>query len=76
MTSYVHCVYYMFNIRIQDPVLFSGTVRYNLDPFRKYEDYQLWDALQEVTMILIGALCAYGRMYICLHVIMCVYVCI
>ena len=33
---------------IQDPVLFSGTVRYNLDPFNKLEDYQLWDALEEV----------------------------
>ena len=56
----------MFNIRIQDPVLFSGTVRYNLDPFREYEDYQLWDALEEVSMILIGVLCA------CLCVCVCV----
>ena len=29
-------------------MLFSGTVRYNLDPFREYEDYQLWDTLEEV----------------------------
>ena len=29
-------------------MLFSGTVRYNLDPFREYEDRQLWDALEEV----------------------------
>ena len=29
-------------------MLFSGTVRYNLDPFREYEDHQLWDALEEV----------------------------
>ena len=29
-------------------MLFSGTVRYNLDPFREYKDYQLWDALEEV----------------------------
>ncbi|XP_065919844.1 ATP-binding cassette sub-family C member 4-like isoform X2 [Dysidea avara] len=32
----------------QDPVLFSGTVRYNLDPFNELEDHQLWDALEEV----------------------------
>ena len=25
------------------PVLFSGTVRYNLDPFNELEDHQLWD---------------------------------
>ena len=35
---------------IQDPVLFSGTVRYNLDPFDEYYEYQLWDALGEVAM--------------------------
>ena len=33
---------------IQDPVLFSGTVRYNLDPFSELADHQLWDALEEV----------------------------
>ncbi|XP_065917654.1 ATP-binding cassette sub-family C member 4-like [Dysidea avara] len=34
----------------QDPVLFSGTVRYNLDPFNELEDHQLWDALEEVQL--------------------------
>ena len=29
----------------QNPVLYSGTVRTNLDPFKDYEDEQLWDAL-------------------------------
>ena len=33
---------------VQDPVLFSGTVRYNLDPFDEHKDYQLWDVLEEV----------------------------
>ncbi|KAJ3277412.1 Multidrug resistance-associated protein 4, partial [Borealophlyctis nickersoniae] len=29
----------------QDPVLFSGTVRSNLDPFGQYTDQDLWDVL-------------------------------
>ncbi|KXS18959.1 hypothetical protein M427DRAFT_95715 [Gonapodya prolifera JEL478] len=29
----------------QDPVLFSGTIRYNLDPFDEYDDPALWDVL-------------------------------
>ena len=40
------CVY-----DIQDPVLFSGTVRYNLDPFDEHENYQLWDVLEEVCLL-------------------------
>ncbi|XP_059490470.1 probable multidrug resistance-associated protein lethal(2)03659 [Neocloeon triangulifer] len=34
----------------QDPVLFSGTLRYNLDPFGEYPDYQLWKALEDVEL--------------------------
>jgi ABC-type multidrug transport system fused ATPase/permease subunit len=30
----------------QDPVLFQGTVRKNLDPFKEYTDDTLWDALR------------------------------
>jgi ABC-type multidrug transport system fused ATPase/permease subunit len=29
----------------QEPVLFKGTVRSNLDPFDRYNDTQLWDAI-------------------------------
>eukprot|EP00388_Colpodella_angusta_P018565 GDKJ01046256.1.p1 GENE.GDKJ01046256.1~~GDKJ01046256.1.p1 ORF type:complete len:670 (+),score=36.90 GDKJ01046256.1:169-2010(+) len=31
----------------QDPVLFAGTMRSNLDPFNNHTDEELWDALQK-----------------------------
>jgi len=34
----------------QEPVLFSGTMRYNLDPFDKYTDEKLWSSLEEVKL--------------------------
>ncbi|XP_029464337.1 multidrug resistance-associated protein 9 isoform X2 [Rhinatrema bivittatum] len=34
----------------QDPVLFIGTIRYNLDPFDKYTDDQIWQALERTFM--------------------------
>ena len=34
----------------QEPVLFSGTMRYNLDPFGEYADEKLWNALEEVKL--------------------------
>ena len=30
----------------QDPVLFAGSLRKNLDPFNEYDDQQMWDALE------------------------------
>jgi ABC-type multidrug transport system fused ATPase/permease subunit len=32
----------------QDPFMFSGTMRYNLDPFGIHADASLWEVLQEV----------------------------
>uniref|UniRef100_A0AAQ5Y7H1 ATP-binding cassette, sub-family C (CFTR/MRP), member 12 n=1 Tax=Amphiprion ocellaris TaxID=80972 RepID=A0AAQ5Y7H1_AMPOC len=34
----------------QDPVLFIGTVRYNLDPFNNYTDEDIWTALEKTYM--------------------------
>ncbi|CAO1302137.1 unnamed protein product [Diamesa tonsa] len=34
----------------QEPVLFSGSMRYNLDPFDEYADEKLWSALEEVKL--------------------------
>jgi ATP-binding cassette subfamily C (CFTR/MRP) protein 5 len=31
----------------QDPVLFVGTVRYNLDPFNQHTDDTIWTALDK-----------------------------
>lgn len=35
----------------QDPTLFRGTVRSNLDPFNEHNDLELWDALRKANLI-------------------------
>ncbi|GMG26105.1 unnamed protein product [Ambrosiozyma monospora] len=35
----------------QDPVLFSGTIRDNLDPFNENSDDELWDALRRAHLV-------------------------
>lgn len=32
----------------QEPVLFSASMRYNLDPFNEFDDDKLWNVLDEV----------------------------
>jgi ABC-type multidrug transport system fused ATPase/permease subunit len=34
----------------QDPVIFSASVRFNLDPFDQYTDAQLWEVLESVDL--------------------------
>ncbi|XP_065071380.1 ATP-binding cassette sub-family C member 4-like isoform X2 [Rhopilema esculentum] len=34
----------------QDPVLFSGTLRINIDPFNEFEDPDIWEVLEEVQL--------------------------
>ena len=45
LRMYVHPLFFM-----QDPILFSGTVRYNLDPLKHRRDVELWNALEKVRL--------------------------
>ena len=35
----------------QDPTLFRGTIRTNLDPFDEHQDLELWDALRQADLV-------------------------
>ncbi|MXQ98866.1 hypothetical protein E5288_WYG002119 [Bos mutus] len=38
------------SVALQEPVLFTGTMRENLDPFNEHADNELWNALEEVQL--------------------------
>ncbi|XP_037695234.1 ATP-binding cassette sub-family C member 8 isoform X3 [Choloepus didactylus] len=42
----LHTLRSRLSIILQDPVLFSGTIRFNLDPEKKCSDSTLWEALE------------------------------
>ncbi|KAF6770392.1 hypothetical protein AHF37_11100 [Paragonimus kellicotti] len=43
----VHLLKYLcFRFQTQDPVLFSGTLRFNLDPFDEHGDSEVWHVLE------------------------------
>lgn len=44
----------------QDPILFSGTMRDNLDPFQKKTDDELWSALDQVELRTVVSMLANG----------------
>ncbi len=41
----VHTLFLVYMFR-QDPIIFSGTLRLNLDPYGKYSDDEIWQALE------------------------------
>jgi ATP-binding cassette subfamily C (CFTR/MRP) protein 4 len=43
----------MSSVFFQDPVLFSRTVRQNLDPFEEHDEHAMWRALEEVIQIML-----------------------
>lgn len=43
----------------QEPVLFSASLRYNLDPFDKYTDADIWRALEQVNIAYECTICLF-----------------
>lgn len=46
----------------QEPVLFSASLRSNLDPFGEFDDNLLWSALEEVSLLHILRFRTYNKL--------------
>ncbi len=40
-----------FHLWNQDPTVFEGTIRFNIDPFDEFPDARLWEAVQSVQLM-------------------------
>jgi hypothetical protein len=40
-----------YYFKLQDPVIFTGTIRFQLDPFSQYSDLNIWEVLEQVSIL-------------------------
>jgi ATP-binding cassette, subfamily C (CFTR/MRP), member 4 len=40
-----------FSVIPQDPIIFSGTLRSNIDPFDQFDDNEIWNALESCQLL-------------------------
>ena len=50
----LHRLRHSLSIIPQEPVVFAGTVRTNLDPFGEHTDTELWQAIKEANLVVGG----------------------